>query len=164
MEQNKILNETPEQIVLTPNPRRIEINHVHPARAYGLFDSETGTQVSEFKKGTDGKVEFANLEPSKHYDVGAIEGMGDEKPQFTIAWTPHMKDDTETILKNSHNLPVIYPQAYTIKDNGSNSNNTFDIADYKGNTVGQVMNLSQTGDKPKIRGIWSLKIKDDTQK
>ena len=164
MEQNKFLNETSEQVVLTPNPRRIEINHAIPERAYGLFDSETGTQVSEYKKGTEGKVEFVDLNPNRHYDVGAIENPGDEKPQFSIAWTPYMKDDTETILKNSHNLPVIYPSAYTIKDNGSNSNNIFDLVDDKDDKVGQVMNLSQTGNKPQFKRIWSLKVKDDTQK
>ena len=164
MEQNKSLNEQQEQVVLTPNPRKIEISNACAERAYGLFDSETGTQVTGFKKGTDGQVEFAHLEPSRHYDVGAIENPGDEKPQFSIAWTNKMKDDTDTILKNSHNLPVVYPLPYTIKDNGNNSNNIFDLADNRGETVGQVMNLSQTGDKPKIHYIWSLKVKDDTQK
>lgn len=163
MEQNKFLNETPEQVVLTPNPRKIKIQNACANRAYGLFDSETGTQVGEFKKGTDGKVEFDKLEPSRHYDVGAIENMGDEKPEFSIAWTIPMKDETDDILKNSGNLPVVYPQPYTIKDNGSNSNNIFDLVDDNGNKVGQVMNLSPTGDKPRFNWVRTLKIKDDTQ-
>ena len=79
MNENKFLNNSPEQVILIPNPRRIGISRAIPARAYGLFDSETGTQVSEFKKGTEDKVEFANLDPTKHYDVGVIEGMGDDK-------------------------------------------------------------------------------------
>ena len=163
MEQNKSLNEQQEQVVLTPNPRRIEINHACPARAYGLFDSETGTQVSEFKKGTDGKVEFADLQPNKHYDVGAIENMGDEKPQFAIAWNARMKDNTDEILKNSGNLPVVFPDPYLIKYNDSNSNNIYNLVDEKGETVGQVLNLSQTGDKPQFVKIWTLKMKDDTK-
>ena len=163
MNENKFLNDYPEQVVLNPNPRKIEINYARAERAYGLFDSETGTQVTGFKKGTDGKVEFTDLNPQKHYDVGAIEGMGDDKPQFAIAWNFPMKDETDDILKNSGNLPVIYPKPYVIIDN-NNENNIFDIVDDKGETVGQVMNLSQTGDKPKFEWVCTLKIKDDTQK
>ena len=147
MNENKFLNDYPEQVVLNPNPRKIEINYARAERAYGLFDSETGTQVTGFKKGTDGKVE----------------GMGDDKPQFAIAWNFPMKDETDDILKNSGNLPVIYPKPYVIIDN-NNENNIFDIVDDKGETVGQVMNLSQTGDKPKFEWVCTLKIKDDTQK
>lgn len=164
MEQNKSLNGNPEQVVVIPDPRRIVISHACANRAYGLFDSETGTQVSEFKKGTDGQVEFTDLNPNRHYDVGAIEGMGDEKPQFAIAWTPGMKDNTDAILKNSGNLPVIYPEPYFIKDNKNNSNNIFDIVDDKGNKVGQVMNLSQTGDKPEFNWVRTFRMKYDTQK
>ena len=49
MEQNKSLNETPEQVVIYPKPRIIKIQNACAERAYGLFDSETGTQVSDFK-------------------------------------------------------------------------------------------------------------------
>ena len=35
-----------------------------------------------------------------------------------------------------NNLPVVYPLPYTIKDNGNNSNNIFDLADNRGETVG----------------------------
>ena len=163
MNENKLLNETPEQVVLTPNPRKIGINYARAQRAYGLFDSATGTQVTGFKKGTDGQVEFNDLDPSRHYDVGAIEGMGDEKPIFSIAWTLGMKDNTDEILKNSGNLPIHYPRPYVIIDN-NNKNNIFDIVDEKGEKVGQVMNLSQTGDKPLFVQVWTLKMKDDTQK
>ena len=163
MNENKFLDDYPKQVVLIPDPRRIEINQAVPIRAYGLFDSETGTQVSEFKKGTEGQVEFDRLNPSRHYDVGAIENPGDEKPYFVISWTPAMKDNTDTIINNSGSLPVNYPQPYKIKDNGDNSNNIFDIVDDKGETVGQVINLSQTGDKPKFEWVRTLRIKDDTQ-
>ena len=163
MEENKLLNDTPEQVVIFPEPRIIKIEPAQPERAYGLFDSETGTQVSEFKKGTDGQIEFTDLDPNKHYDVGAIEGMGDEKPQFAIAWNTEMKDNTDAILKNSRNLPVEYPEPYLIKDIVNNSNNIFDLVDKNNNHVGQVINLSQTGDKPRFKQIWSLKIKDDTK-
>ena len=164
MEENKILNDSPEQVVLTPNPRKIGITSAHAERAYGLFDSETGTQVSEFKKGTDGQVEFTGLEPSKHYDVGAIEGMGDDKPVFAINWTQLMRDDTDAILNNSGNLPVVYPATYTIKDNGNNSNNIFDLVDDSGEKVGEVAKLSPTGDKPKFAWAKTFRMKDDTQK
>ena len=164
MEQNKSLNEQQEQVLIYPNPRRIEINHTQPARAYGLFDSETGTQVSDFKKGTDGQVEFQNLDPTRHYDVGVIENPGDKKPQFAINWTHSMKDDTDAILNNSGNLPVVYPQTYLIKYNKNNSDNVFELTDKDNNPVGQVINVAQTGDKPEFRLIWSLKVKDDTQK
>ncbi len=148
MEQNKFLNENPEQVVIFPTPRQIIIHRAIPERAYGLFDSETGKQAGDFKKGTDGQVEFTNLDPSKHYDVGAIEGMGDEKPQFRINWTKKMRDNTDTILNNSDNLPVEYPCNYYIIDNGNN--NVFDLVDNKGDKVGQVAKLTPTGDKPKI--------------
>ena len=164
MNENKLLNDYPEQVVLTPNPRKIEINSACPARAYGLFDSETGTQVSEFKKGTDGKVEFKDLEPNRHYDVGAIEGMGNDKPQFAINWTRTMKDNTDDILKNSDNLPVIFPYNYIIKNNENKSNNVFDLVDDTGEKVGEVINLSQTSAKPRFVCIQTFRMKDDTQK
>ncbi len=163
MNENKFLNDSPEQVVLTPNPRKIGITNAHAQRAYGLFDSETGTQVSEFRKGTTGKVEFDNLDPNRHYDVGAIEGMGDDKPQFAIAWNYRMKDNTDEILKNSDNLPVVYPERYLIKDNKNNSNNIFDIVDDKGDKVGEVVKLAPTSDKPKFEYICSFKVKDDTK-
>ncbi len=163
MSENKFLNENPEQVVVIPNPRVIRINHARPARAYGLFDSETGTQVSEFKNGADGQVEFKNLDPNRHYDVGAIENPGDAKPQFAIDWTPEMIDDTDDILKNSGNLPVIYPYPYEIIDK-KHQNNSFDLVDKNGETVGQVINLIQTGDKPNFRQVWTLRMKDDTAK
>ena len=164
MEENKSLNEQKEQVILIPDPRQIIINNACANRAYGLFDSETGTQVGEFKKGTEGKVEFIGLDPSRHYDIGAIEGMGDEKPYFAIAWNYGMKDTTDEILKNSGNLPVIYPATYTIKDNSNNSNNIFDLVDDNGDKVGEVAKLAPTGDKLQINFICSFKMKDDTQK
>ncbi len=106
MEQNKSLNEQQEQVLIYPNPRRIEIDYACTNRAYGLFDSETGTQVSDFKKGTEEQVEFKDLDPNRHYDVGAIENPGDEKPVFAINWIHPMKDNTDDILKNSGNRPV----------------------------------------------------------
>ena len=163
MNENKFLNESPEQVILTPNPRKIGITNARAQRAYGLFDSATGTQVTGFKKSIDGQVEFAGLDPNRHYDVGAIEGMGNEKPIFSIVWNPIMKDNTDEILKNSGNLPVVYPHPYVIIDN-NNKNNVFDIADDKGETVGQVINLSQTGDKPRFVKVWTFRMKDDTQK
>ena len=163
MEQNKFLNDSPEQVVIFPEPRRIRISNAIPARAYGLFDSETDTQVTGFKKGTDGQIEFNDLNPQKHYDVGAIESIGDEKPQFSIAWTYKMKDNTDEILKNSGNLPVEYPHPYVIIDN-NNKNNVFNIVDNNDETVGQVMNLYQTGDKPEFVSISTFRMKDDTQK
>ncbi len=163
MNENKFLNESPEQVVVIPSPRTIIINGANAERAYGLFDSETGTQVTGFKKDADGKVEFAGLDPSKHYDVGAIEGMGDEKPYFAIKWTVPMRDDTDTILKNSGNLPVEYPQTYVIIDN-NNKKNVFDLADNTGDKVGEVAKLSPAGDKPKFQIAWTFSMKDDTQK
>ena len=164
MNENKFLNESPEQVILIPDPRKIRIHGAYAQRAYGLFDSKTGTQVTGFKKGTDGQIEFRGLDPNRHYDVGAIEGMGDDKPQFAIAWNYGMKDTTDEILKNSGNLPVIYPATYTIKDNGSNSNNIFDLVDDNGDKVGEVAKLAPTGDKLQINFICSFKMKDDTQK
>ena len=164
MKQNKLLNEAPEQVVVFPQPRIIEITGAHPERAYGLFDSETGTQVTGFKKGTEGKVEFKGLAANKHYDVGVIEGMEDEKPYFAIAWTRPMKDNTDDFLNNSDNLPVIYPCRYLIKDKENSYKNTFDLVDDNGETVGQVINLSQQGDKPRFNMVCTFKMKDDTQK
>ncbi len=163
MNENKFINKTPEQVVLTPNPRKIEINGACAQRAYGLFDSETGTQVTGFKKGTDGQVEFNNLDPNRHYDVGAIEGMGDDKPYFAITYTQPMRDDTDDILNNSGNLPVDFPRTYYIKNNGNNSNNIFDLVDNNGDKVGEVAKLSPTGDKPRFDMVWTFKMKDDTK-
>ena len=163
MNENKFLNNSPEQVILIPNPRRIGISRAIPARAYGLFDSETGTQVSEFKKGTDGQVEFKDLNPSRHYDVGTIENMGDEKPEFAINWTVPMRDNTDDILKNSGNLPVIFPCNYIIKNNENNSNNVFDLVDNNGDKVGEVVKLAPTGDKPNFRIAWTFRMKDDTK-
>ena len=162
MNENKLLNEYPEQVVLTPNPRKIGITRACANRAYGLFDSKTGTQVTGFKKGTDGKVEFIDLNQNRHYDVGTIEGMGDEKPEFAIAWTARMRDDTDTILKNSDNLPVVYPKIYHIIDN--DNNNIFDLVDNNGDKVGEVAKLAPMGDKPKFVCIHTFTMKDDTQK
>ena len=74
-----------------------------------------------------------------------------------------MRDETDTILKNSGNLPVEYPCRYLIKYKENNSNNIFDIVDDNGDKVGQVAKLSQTGDKPEFVYIISLRMKDDTQ-
>ncbi len=162
MNENKFLNDSPEQVVLIPQPRKIRITNACAQRAYGLFDSETGTQVTGFKKGADGKVEFAGLDPQKHYDVGAIEGLGDDKPYFAIVYTRPMRDDTDTILKNSGNLPVVYPKIYHIIDN--DNNNVFDLVDNTGDKVGEVAKLSPTGDKPRFEWVSTLKMKDDTQR
>ena len=163
MNENKFLNEKPEQVILTPNPRKIIITPACAERAYGLFDSATGTQVSEFKKGTEDKVEFIGLDPNKHYDVGTIENMGDEKPYFAITYTQHMRDDTDTILNNSGNLPVAFPCVYSIKDNGNNTNNVFDMVDDKGDKVGEVIKLAPTGDKPRFVQVHTFNMKDDTK-
>ncbi len=164
MNENKLLNDCPEQVILTPNPRKIRIEGTCAQRAYGLFDSATGTQVTGFKKGTDGQVEFDNLDPNKHYDVGAIEGMGDDKPVFAINWTQLMRDDTDNILNNSGNLPVEFPCRYYIKNNENNSNNIFDLVDDNGDKVGEVAKLSPTGDKPEFTWVCTFRMKDDTQK
>ncbi len=164
MKQNKFSNETPEQVILIPRPRTIRINPTIPQRAYGLFDSETGTQVSDFVKGNDGQIEFSRLEPNRNYDVGIIGNPGDEKPQFVINWTLHMRDDTDTILDNSDDFPVVFPYQYVIKYKGSNNGGVYDLADDKGETVGQVIKLAPTGDKPEFYCIHSFKMVDDTKK
>ena len=83
MEQNRFSNEMPK-VTLIPKPRRININCTLSQRAYALFDTDTGTQVKDFVKCDGEKIEFDNLDPNMHYDVGVIENMSDEKPQFTI--------------------------------------------------------------------------------
>ncbi len=64
--------------------------------------------------------------------------MGDEKPEFSINWTASMRDNTDTILNNSDNMPVEFPRRYYIKNNENNSNNIFDLVDNKGDKVGEV--------------------------
>ena len=161
MEQNKFSNEAPEQVILIPSPRTIRINPAYSERAYGLFDTKTGTQVTDFVKGNGEQIEFNNLNPDMHYDVGVIENPGDVKPQYALIWANEMRDVTDDILNNSDNLPVEYPRTYTIRY--KDGNGTYDLIDDKGETVGQVMNLSQTGDKPRFVYICTLKIKDDTK-
>ena len=166
MEQEKFTNEMPEEVLLIPNPRRIEISCTQKMRAYALYDTVTGTQVKDFVKCNGEKIEFDNLDPNMHYDVGVIEDMkdmrGDKKPQFALMWNRNMRDTTEEVLKNSKDLPVHYPCAYRIKYKDNNSNGVYDIVDDKGEKVGEVANLSSKGDKPYIRYISSCRMKDDT--
>ena len=70
MNENKFLIESLEQVIIIPPIRIIEIYDSCPERAYGLFDSQTGTQVSDFVKGAGGQIEINNSEPLRHYDVG----------------------------------------------------------------------------------------------
>ncbi len=160
MKENKFSNEMPK-VTLVPKPRRIEISCTPKMRAYALFDTVSGTQVKDFVKCDGGKIEFDNLDPNTHYDVGVVENMGDEKPQFAIIWSARMRDTTEEILKNSNDLPVNYPCAYRIKYNDNNSNSVYDIVDDNGQTVGQVTKLSPQGDKPEFVMIYTCRMKDD---
>ncbi len=166
MEQNKFSGQMPE-VTLIPKPRRIRIICTLPIRAYALFDTKTGTQVKDFVKCDEGKIEFDNLDPNMHYDVGVIgnvqEIRGDEKPQFALMWNPTMRDMTEEVLKNSNDLPVNYPCVYKIRYN-NNSDGVYDIVDDNGEKVGQVAQLSPQGDKPYIESICSFRMKDDTVK
>ena len=93
MVPDKFTDEMPK-VTLIPNPRRIEINHACAQRAYGLFDTKTGTQVKDFVQGNGGTIKFNGLEPSMHYDVGVIENSGDDKPEFAWIRSFRMKDDT----------------------------------------------------------------------
>ena len=159
MEQNF---DAPEQVILIPNPRIIKIDPAQSERAYGVFDTKTGTQVTEFVKGNGEQIEFDNLDPNMHYDVGVIEGTGDNKPYFAIMWNEQMRDVTDDILKNSNDLPIEYPCAYDVIFNGNNSNGMYDLVDDKGEKVGQVAQLTQ-GDKPEIMYIRSFRMKDVTK-
>lgn len=160
MEQDKFSNVAPE-VTLIPKPRQITINCTLPQRAYALYDTKTGIQVKDFVKCDGGQIEFDNLDPNMHYDVGVVENMGDEKPQFAIMWSNVMRDTTEEILKNSNGLPVNYPYVYKIRYNNNISNGIYDIVDDSGETVGQVTKLSPQGDKPYINYVCSFKMKDD---
>ena len=155
--------DAPEQVILIPTPRTIRIIPSMPERAYGLFDTKTGTQVKDFVKGNGEEIEFKDLSPDMHYDVGVIEGMGDDKPYFAIMWNQYMRDVTDDILKNSNDLPIKYPCAYQVIFNDKNSNGTYDLVDGKGEIVGQVANLTQTGDKPIIEFIHSFRMKEVTK-
>ena len=163
MNENKFLNNLSDKVTLSPDKKRIEINCAQAQRAYGLFDSKTGKQIGDFIDSKNGQVEFNNLDPNKNYDVGVIENKGDEKPEFAMIWTYPMKDDTDNILNNSDNLPVVYPYIYEITDKGNNSNNVFDIVDDDNKTIGQVENLTQGIDKPRFAYVYSFKMKDDTK-
>ena len=163
MVQDKYTDEMPI-VVLVPKPRRIAIDCTAQQRAYALFDTVTGTQVKDFVKCDGGKIEFDNLDPNMHYDVGVIENMGDEKPQFAIMWNQNMRDNTEEILKNSNGLPIDYPNPYLIKYKDDNAGGVYDLVDDNGETVGQVAKLSPHDEKPYIRYVYSLRMKDDTIK
>ena len=164
MNQEKFSNEAQEEVVLIPKPRRIEINGTRPARAYGLFDTKTGTQVKYFVKGNGGQIEFNDLDPNMHYDVGVIEDRGDVKPIFAINWSAAMRDVTDEILNNSNDLPIQYPTTYKVIFKDNNSNGIYDLVDDNGDTVGQVAQLSPLGDKPYFQMIYSMRMKDDTIK
>ena len=165
MEQ-EFIDDMPK-VTLIPKPRRIAIICTEQQRAYALYDTKTGTQVKDFVKCDSGKIEFDNLDSNMHYDVGVIENVedmkGDEKPQFALMWSNQMRDTTEEILKNSHNLPVEYPYIYKIRYN-DNPNNVYDIVDNNTKKVGEVINLTQSGDKPQFTYVHSFKMADDTKK
>ncbi len=154
--------DAPEQVILIPTPRTIRINPAQPERAYGLFDTKTGTQVKDFVKGNGEQIEFRDLDPNMHYDVGVIENPGDKKPQFAIAWNTYMRDVTDDILKNSNDLPIEYPRIYYIKDNDNNTNGIYNLVDDSGDTVGQVAQLTQ-GDKPWFEYVRTFRMKDVTK-
>ena len=153
---------TPEQVILIPKPRIIRIIPSQSQRAYGLFDTKTGTQVTDFVKGNGEQIEFKDLNPDMHYDVGVIENPGDVKPQYAFIWANKMRDVTDDILKNSNDLPIEYPQIYKVIFNDNNSNGIYDLADDKGDTVGQVAQLTQ-GDKPYFEMVWTFRMKDVTK-
>lgn len=165
MRKNKLSD---EQAVLIPTPRIIRIIPAHAQRAYGLFDSKTGTQVKDFVKGNDEQIEFNNLDPNMHYDVGVIEGMGNDKPQFAITWTVPMRDDTDEILKNSNNLPVDFPAAYTILNDEKKPvvqvNRVFDLVDDNKDVVAQAIQLTPGDEKLEFVGMHSFLMVDDTKK
>ena len=161
MNENKILNNLSDKVTLSPDKKRIEINCAQAQRAYGLFDSETGKQIGDFIDSKNGQVEFNNLDPNKNYDVGVIENKGDEKPEFAMIWTYPMKDDTDNILNNSDNLPVVYPNTYTIKDN--NLSGLLQIVD-NNKPIANIKELSLTDEKPRFVYIRTFKMKDDTEK
>ena len=163
MKEDKFNDEMPK-VTLVPKPRRIVINCTLEQLAYAFFDTKTGTQVKDFVKCGGEKIEFNDLDPNMHYDVGVIENPGDEKPHFAIMWNEKMCDETDTILKNSNGLPVNYPLAYKIKYNDNNSNGIYDLVDNNGETVGKVAKLSPQGDKPYIHCVYSFRMKDDTIK
>ena len=163
MEQDKF-SDVMAKVTLVPKPRRIEIDCTQLIRAYALFDTKTGTQVKDFVKCDGGKIEFDNLDPNMHYDVGVIENIGDEKPHFAIMWNQYMRDNTDVTLKNSKDLPIDYPQPYVIRYKDGNSDGVYDIVDDTGQTVGQVTNLTPQGDKPQFVMVFSFKMKDDTIK
>ena len=163
MEQDKFCGEMPK-VMLVSKPRRINIICTLPIRTYALYDTKTGVQVKDFVKCDGGEIEFDNLDPNMHYDVGVIEDMGDKKPQFAIVWNPVMRDTTDEILKNANGLPVNYPCVYHVRYNDKNSNGVYDLVDDSGETVGQVTKLSPQGEKPYIHYVVSFRMKDDTVK
>ena len=164
MEKKNIVKEQKDQVIIYPDTRIIKINSSRPEKAYGLFDSQTGTQVSDFVNGNGGQIEFNSIRPNRHYDVGVIENTDDEKPQFAMNWTKQMRDNTDAILSSSDNLPVEYPYMYEIINNGNNSDNVFDMVDNNSEKIGEVINLKQTGDKPRFTCVHSFKVVDDTKK
>ncbi len=165
MEHNKSSNEMPEQVIIFPDTRIIKINNACPERAYALFDAKTGVQTTAFVKGIDGQIEFKNLDPNRHFDVGVVQNMGDEKPEFAIIWTLPMRDDTDAILQNSDNLPVVFPRVYTIADNNkSDNNNLFNLVDAHKDVVAQVAKLTPTNDKLKFKQAWTFKMVDNAKK
>lgn len=168
MKENKFLNEQQEQVTLSHDKKRIHIICTLPQRAYGLFDSETGTQVSNFKKCDEGNIEFNDLNPLKHYNVGVIENMGNDKPKFHISWTLPMRDETDSILSNSDNLPVEYPCVYTILDDNSKSvtegKRVFNLVDDKKQTVAQAEELTPSDDKLKFISLHTFQMEADSKK
>ncbi len=163
MKEDKFSGEMPK-VMLVPKPRRIEISCTPKMRAYALYDTKTGVQVKDFIKCDGGKIEFNDLDPNMHYDVGFIENIGDEKPQFAINWTADMRDNTDAILNNSNDLPVLYPDPYLIKYKDDNSDGVYDLVDDKGKIVGQVTKLYPQEGKPEFRMVYSFRMKDDTVK
>ena len=162
MEQNF---DAPEQVILIPTPRTIRINPTSSQRAYGLFDTKTGTQVKDFVKGNGEEIEFKDLDPDMHYDVGVVENIGDDKPYFAIIWTLPMRDNTEEVLSNSNNLPVVYPYTYTISDDKTDiqGKRIFDLADDKKDVVAQAVELTPGDEKLEFARMHTFLMVDDTK-
>lgn len=160
MKGDKSICSLSEQVIIFPDRGIIKINNAHSKRAYGLFDTAVGAQIGEFVKGNDAEIEFNNLDSSMHYDVGVIEDMGDENPQFAMMWNDYMQDNMEEKFNTPHDLPVKYPCVYRVKYVGKNLDGVSDLISDNNESVGLTVKLFPRGNRPGLLEVHSFRMKN----
>ena len=158
MGKDKVSDES-EQIVIYPADMVIEVRNANPKMAYGLFENDTGTQVTNFVKAAKGRVEFTDLNPRRCYDVGVVKYLDEVKPQFCILWNDYMAINKNAKLNSCNKMPVEYPYNYRVKYLSKNYDGVLDLVDDKNEPVGLTIKTT-SGNKARLIEVHSFIKKD----